>query len=455
MALGAKGQSRLSQNLSQSISQGISQGVSQGLSQRLAMTPGLKQSLQLMAMKLGDIRRHALDLADENPFLDVTLPSLPTSSIGTDMAFDFDRISHDRQHPITLAAFVINQIGTGFADPDDRAIALAMVEYLLPVGWLDENAWQAMQARGITQEKFDQILHRLQGFEPVGVFARDLSECLSLQLADRGLLDEKMTRILAHLHDLQDGVQKGVDVLAEKLQMPLEDITSAMMLMRQCQPKPGADFIQDDGDIFHPDLTINLADDGFDVTVNQGMMPSISVKQDVNLDDDASKILFQKAQEDARILTHALARRHDMLLDCGRRLVQHQADFLRHGEAHIKPLTMAGLADEMGVHKSTISRAIADKLVDAPKGMMPLSDLFSASVRQPDGGLVASRQIIAMIRAYLANEDHAAPMSDQDLTDHFAHQGLMIARRTIAKYRHKAGFKAQAKRRNLDQGKPL
>ena len=146
------------------------------------------------------------------------------------------------------------------------------------------------------------------------------------------------------------------------------------------------------------------------------------------------------------MLTKGLARRQEILFDCGRRLTQYQAAFLKEGEAMIKPLSIAVLADEMGVHKSTISRVVTDKLVDTPRGMLHLSDFFSPSVAQPDGSLVASRRIMALIRGYCQNEDPAQPLSDQDLTDTLAEKGIIVARRTIAKYRQKAGFLGQAKR---------
>ena len=422
----------------------LSPNISQGLSQSLTMTPSLQQAMQLMAMRLGDIRKYALDLAVDNPFLEVQLPSMPRQKSPEELGFDFDRISHESQYPVTLASHVMTQIGVSFSNPDDRAIALLMVEHLAPYGWLEDGALSALTTRGVSRQDFDRILNQLQALEPVGVFARNLAECLSLQLADMGLLDDHMRLIMDHL----DALHQGVETLAEQVGLSREDVARGLAKLRQCQPKPGANFIQDDGDIFHPDMVITTKENGFDVIVNQGMMPSVSVKDDGNIDDDASKLLFKKAQEDARMLSRGLARRQEMLLDCGRRLAQYQAAYLNEGEVMIKPLSMAILADEMGVHKSTISRVVADKLVDTPRGMLPLSDFFSPSVTQPDGSLVASRRIMALIRGYCKDEDPAHPLSDQDLTVALAEKGIIVARRTIAKYRQKAGFLGQAKRRH-------
>ena len=428
--------------------QGVGQRLSTNLGQSLTLTPSLQQALQLMAMRLGDIRRFALDLAADNPFLDVQLPSLPAHKSPEDLGFDFDRISHESQHPVTLASHVMAQIGVSFKNPDDRAFALLMVEHLAPHGWLEEGALQALTTRGVSAQDFNRILNQLQTLEPVGVFARDLAECLTLQLDDMGLMDDQLRLILNHLDALHD----GVETLAQQTGLSGDEVAAGLAKLRRCQPKPGANFILDDGDIFHPDLVITATEGGFDVAVNQGMMPSVTIKNPNvsdtgDVDDDASTLLFKKAQEDARMLTKGLARRKDMLLDCGRRLIQYQTAFLKEGEAMIKPLSMAALADEMCVHKSTISRVVADKLVDTPRGMLHLSEFFSPSVAQPDGSLVASRRIMAMIRAYCLDEDPAHPLSDQNLTDALAEKGIIVARRTIAKYRQEAGFLGQAKRR--------
>ena len=433
----------------QGVGQRLSPNLSPNLSQGLVMTPSLQQALQLMAMRLGDVRKFVLDLAADNPFLDVQLPSLPAQKSPEDPGFDFDRISHESQHPVTLASHVMAQIGVSFKNPDDRAIALLMVEHLAPHGWLEDGALEMLTSRGVSAENFSRILNQLQTLEPVGVFARDLAECLTLQLADKGLLDDDMRLILNHLDALHDGVEN----LAQRVGVSVDEVAAGLAKLRRCQPKPGADFIQDDGDIFHPDLVITSTEDGFDVAVNQGMMPSVSVRDPSVSDkdegdiDDASKLLFKKAQEDARMLTKGFARRHEMLLNCTRHLTQYQAAYLKEGEAMIKPLSMAVLADEIGVHKSTISRVVADKLVDTPRGMLHLSDFFSPSVAQPDGSLVASRRIMALIRGYCMGEDPAHPLSDQDLSDALAEKGIIVARRTIAKYRQQAGFLGTAKRR--------
>ena len=415
--------------------------------QRLAITPSLRQSMMVLAMRLGDLRKFARQLTEENPWLDVHLPepqigTLPSSSAGQSMEFDADRLDQERLHPMTLAEFVMRQIGQNFNHPDQRALAFAMVPYLSPVGWLDPDAFPDLMQKGFDEQALQHVLTRLQSLEPCGVFARNLAECLYVQLSDQDLLTPSVTAALQHL----DALENGIEALAKEAKISIDETQAALGVIRRCDPKPGAAFLQDEGDIFHPDLIISETDDGYAVTVNKGLMPEIRINEDLMADDDASKILLKKAKDDLQILGRSMAHRQEMLLAAGGLLVQHQSGFLKSGEAAIAPLSMTALADEMGCHKGTVSRLVADKMVDTPRGMMMMVDFFSAAVPQPNGQAVASRKIMALMRERLSTEDLSHPLTDQQLADHFKKQGITVARRTIAKYRHEAGFLGQAER---------
>ncbi len=415
--------------------------------QRLAMTPSLRQSMMVLAMRLGDLRKFARQLAEDNPWLEVHLPdaplgALPLSSTGQGMDFDADRVDHDRLHPMTLAEFITRQIGQNFPNPDQRAIAFAMVPYLSPVGWLDQDAIPALMQKGLDEGDLNDVLTRLQGLEPSGVFARNLAECLSLQLDDQDRLTSSLKAVLNHLEALEN----GLEALAEAADLSVEEVMDALSAIRRCDPKPGASFIADDGDIFHPDLIISEKGDGYTVTVNKGLMPEVSIKEDLIADDDASKILLKKAKDDLQILGRSMAHRQEMLLAAGSLLVHHQAAFLKSGEAAMQPLSMTALADELGCHKGTVSRLVADKMVDTPRGMMMMTDFFSAAIPQPNGQAIASRKVLALMRERLKDEDAHHPLTDQQMVEYFKKQGITVARRTIAKYRQEAGILGQSKR---------
>ena len=420
---------------------GIGQSPNLKRQQKLAMTPALRQAMVIMAMRVGDLRRFAISASEENPYLEAILPELPHQNFGDDQGFDFDRIDYSSQHPTSLIDHIMPQIGMAFHDPDEKAMAFSLVEHLAPSGWLDSQAWDICSARGMTQNEFDHVLSKLQKLEPTGIFARNLAECLKLQLDDLDLLNDNIMLVLNHL----DWLHEGIDRLSEKTGLSEDKIMTSLSAIRRCQPKPGAGFTHDQGDIFHPDMTIDKTEQGFVVTINQGMMPSLVVhKEDTK--DEASKLLLKQAQEDARLLSRTLVRRHEMLLALGQKFIQHQSAFIDNGETEILPLTMASLAEEMGVHKTTIGRIVSDKLVMTPRGMLALEDFFSPRVNQPDGQAIASRKIIATLRALLNQEDQASPMNDQELALALEEKGIIVARRTIAKYRQKIGYSSHVQR---------
>lgn len=404
--------------------------------QRLAMTPSLRQSLNVLSMRVSAIRKLAIEAAEENPYLDVHLPDLPSPSSAGMGDVDFDRFSQDAIHPITLSAHVLEQLPLIIQNPDERAIAYAMVAYLSPAGWLDPEAFDALSQQGLSKDGFDHILNRLQEVEPAGLFARDLAECLRLQLIDRGQFTNEAEAVLTHL----DAMQNGLAALSDASGLSLDQTEIVLRQIKSCNPKPGATFLHDDGDMFRPDLMITPEGDGFTVTINDKAMPSLSVKEDATPSDDASRLLLEKAHAEVQSMQRSIQHRHERLLAAGAILAEKQSGYLKTGEAGMAAFTMTMLADIMGVHKSTISRLVDGKLVHTPRGMMEMSSFFSPAVAQADGAFVASRAIAEKIRQWISIEDKISPLSDGHLQKQLANEGIIVARRTVAKYRQSVGF---------------
>ena len=244
--------------------------------------------------------------------------------------------------------------------------------------------------------------------------------------------------VLSHLDLLVNG---GADHMSDVLGIPLADITDSLVSIRRCNPKPGAAFIQDEGDIFRPDLIIRAQGSSFSVAINRDSLPEISIREDMPADDEAARILKAEALAQMRALTSALKTRSEMLLSAGAVIIQHQQAFLRGGELSLLPLTMAMVAEKMQCHKSTISRLVADKLCDTPRGMLSLRDFFSSALKQPRGADLASRAVAARVADLIAQESKTSPLSDQAIADHLGRNGISIARRTVAKYREQNHIK--------------
>lgn len=400
-----------------------------GQRQRLLQTPSMQLSMRMMAARAFHIRRFITEAVEENPYIQANLPTWKSSAAG---GVDLDGFAEDALRPQSLSAYVTGQINQVFIHADERYLAMQLVQYLSPYGWLDDDAEGALITLGYDHGFEDhlpaRVLAGLQSLTPAGLFARDLKECLMLQLIDRGEDDAKTNLVLDHLDAIGDGT------IGEATGLHDDDLARALQKIRRCNPKPGAAFIYDEGDIFTPDLMIASNSNGLNVSVNQENLPSVSVFENASADDDASKMLLADAKHQVSMLNAAIKNRAEMLLKAGGLLARLQHDFLVKGEAYIKPLTMIELAEQMSCHKSTISRLVAGKLIQTPRGMMEMSSFFASGIKQPHGGMVAGRAIKAKILS-MDDDNH---LSDAEITDQLQKDGIVIARRTVNKYRQKA-----------------
>ncbi|NDA08812.1 MAG: hypothetical protein EBZ18_05330, partial [Alphaproteobacteria bacterium] len=253
----------------------ISAGASLQANQRLALTPRMRQSIAVLSLRGAGISRLASELRSSNPFLEVTLPAdSPLSRHGQNLPLEMGYISHDDVYPITLAEHLFQQINLTFRDQSQKAVAMALVEHVSPAGWLDASGVEAAHSMGVTGKAFEQLMARLHELEPAGVFARNLSECLRIQLADQGKLSDAASEVLRHLASL---TEEGTPGLARQTGLPVSEIERVLAELKSCNPRPGAGFMVDRGDIFRPDLIIEKAKSGYSLAVNQTCLPRIEV----------------------------------------------------------------------------------------------------------------------------------------------------------------------------------
>jgi len=429
----------------------VAPGASLQARQRLALTPQMRQSIAVLSLRGAGISRLASELQSGNPFLEVTLPAdAPLSQHGQKTPTEMGYISHEDVHPVTLAEHLFRQISLSIRDQSQKAVAMALVEHVSPSGWLDPSGVEAAASMGVTGAAFEELMARLHELEPVGVFARSLSECLRIQLADQGKLTSAARAVLEHLAVLPE---EGIPGLYRLTGLDPAEIEDILAVLKSCNPRPGAGFLVDRGDIFRPDLIIDKSTAGYTLTVNQDSLPRVEVSASEG-EDDASRLLRKKAKEEAAWLSAAIRQRSAMLLEAGTILLKVQKGFLDKGDAEIVPYRMQDLAEDMGCHKSTVSRLVADKLCLTPRGMIPLKDFFATGLAQPDGSRIAGRAITARIAKLVAEEGPSRPFTDDDLAQKLAQCGMTVARRTIAKYRQLAGLPGWRQRLNPNSVKP-
>ena len=313
---------------------------------------------------------------------------------------------------------------------------------------IEEIAFMA----GAELEETERALRAIQRFEPAGVAARSLSECLLIQLEQRGLGDAlAATLVRDHIAALEG---RRFDKLTRDLKVSMNDIAEATKMIATLEPKPGRDY--GDGDIRYvtPDVYIQKVADEFVVTLNDEGLPRLRVSQfyrRVLGQNEASeaKGYIQDKMRAAAWLIKSIHQRQRTLYMVTQSIIKFQRDFLEHGVSHLRPLVLKDVANDIGMHESTVSRATANKYAHTPQGIFELKYFFTSSLRSSDGEDVSAESVRKKIREMISAEDPKRPYSDQCIAERLAKDNIDIARRTVAKYRELMGILPSSKRKQF------
>lgn len=368
---------------------------------------------------------------------------------------DYDRFIADPAQD-SLYQHLLWQVNlSGFSDTDE-AIARAIVYALDEDGYLHDDL-QSLRASLAPEylvglDEIEAVLERVQHFEPVGVAARSLKECLLIQIrarpADtpaRGLAEHLVCR---HIEELAE-----VDVarLSRRTGFAAEDVKAAVALIRSLDPRPGLRFSRDDRDYIVPDAFVHPDGDGWKVTLNRSNMPSLRINRTysalINSTSGKDRAYLKEQLKQAEWLISSLDLRNQTLSRVIHAIVKRQTGFLEHGEVAMQPLLQKEIAAEIGMHESTVSRATTGKYIHTPRGTFELKQFFSVAIPTLDGRTVSATAVKARIEGLIRNEDPKQPLSDQALVDCLAKTGWTLARRTVAKYREQLGIPNSSQRR--------
>ncbi|MGF1659226.1 MAG: RNA polymerase factor sigma-54 [Rubrimonas sp.] len=418
----------------------------QTLSQRqtLQMGASMLNSLAILGMSAQELSDHLNALAQTNPFVSYRPPPAFAARGGE----EFDVVAALATHRPSLMAHVVAQIELAFSAPADRMIALRFAEALEPSGWLGQPVEMIALTAGVSQERAERVLAALQGFEPTGLFARTLSECLTLQALEADALTWEVETLLENLHLVGEG--RMVE-LAELCDCDPGDLPELLAQLRRFDPKPGLAYEHVAPPAFPPDLIASRTAEGWAVELNRAVTPTIAVREDRLADggvDRAARRERRKALAEARALALALDRRGDTLLRAAAVLVARQSAFLDRGVAFLAPLSLEDVAAELGLHASTVSRSLAGRMIQTPTRTLPLRAFFSRGVGGGAAGEGVSRDsALEFVRETVRGEDPANPLSDDAIVLRAERAGLAIARRTVAKYRAALGLGSSYVRR--------
>ncbi|MFN3846798.1 MAG: RNA polymerase factor sigma-54 [Paracoccaceae bacterium] len=394
-------------------------GVTQ--TQRLQLSTGLHAALRLLRADAAGLARYLEEQAAETPALTLT-PSLPAAGEWLPRWSGFlphsgpDETERLAAHGPSLMAHVSDAIASLIPAGRGQRIALALAESLEPTGWLGRDPAAIAAELAVPMVEVETVLAQLQQIEPSGLFARNLAECLRLQAVDSGELDPTLAMMLRRLDLVASGDWATLSRLADVSEA---EIQRRFRIIRSFNPKPGTAFGALASPVREPDLIARQGEGGWMVTLNHASLPTVSI------DPDAAKAA--RAREVLRLIES----RNSTLLSVGQAILVHQRDALEHGTTALRPLTMQDVATVVGVHKSTVSRVVAGTAVDTPHGTWWLRALFSVDM----GADTAAAALRAKLARMITDENTALPLSDDALAEALSGNGVVLARRTVAKYR--------------------
>lgn len=459
------------------------------LSQQLTMTPQLQQAIRLLQLPVMELQTQIQQALDENVMLELDESEVATES-ETDAAAetqdDRDEIAvaveaewADRQTADasvgsgagasnfeprgqqefadlsgeTLHEHLLWQLGLEQLDARALAIGQALIDGINDDGYLTDDL-EAVRSTlqpdvYCTIEEIETTLALIQRFDPTGVAARSVSECVLLQLAQLAPDTPGLglaTRVAADCLELV--AEHQLNALRRRLNVSDEQLHDAIALVRACHPRPGAAIYAPASDYVIPDVYVRRADGIWTVELNNSMALPLRVNQSYanSLGRAGNYDVLRTQLQEARWLVRSLEIRNETMLKVALTIVQRQTEFLEHGEEHMRPMVLKDIAEAISMHESTVSRVTTNKYMHTPRGIIEFRYFFSSHLTSEDGEQ-SSTAVRAKLKKLIGAEQPGKPLSDNQLAKMLSEQGIKVARRTVAKYREGMNIPSSSERR--------
>jgi len=470
------------------------------LTQSLIMTQKLQQAIKLLQLSrmelLGEITQ-ALEtnpVLEDDQFEEVKGPAEDELSLGNQVngdesspeaatadgeaksaaeEWDWDGFLKDRLMPppmgeyeerealpfeslnaqeITLKSHLIWQLQMAELDQEGDNIGVMIIGNLDKDGYFRSTVEEIADEMQVDPLRVGQVLEIIQGFDPPGVAARNLKECLLIQLKILGVTDPLVLNIIdRHLNNLGN---KNYQAIARDLKVSVGKVVEAGDLISSLEPKPGRGFDAEEPDYINPDVHVEKVGDEYVIRLNDDGLPKLRVNsfyleamRGPDKLPESVKSYIQKHLDNALWFIRSIHQRQKTLYRVTESIVRFQRDFLDHGLSSLKPLTLRQVAEDVQMHESTISRVTTNKYVYTPQGVFNLKFFFNSAINMSLGDQIASESVKEKIRQLVAGENPENPLSDQEIADNLRRQDVLIARRTVAKYRGMLGVLPSSKRK--------
>ena len=339
----------------------------------------------------------------------------------------------------SLAQALMEQLRDTDLSEEQRGIAELIIGNIDDYGYLKAAVEELSLSTNLPVEKISAVLKVIQTFDPPGVGAANLRECLLLQLERAGQQDTLEYHIV---HDFMDALGKRrIPEIARGTGRTIDDVQNALGRIARLEPRPGRAFLPDTDQYVLPEVFVQKAGNDFTVTTNDEHIPHLRISniyKDLMTQGGNSAEVKNYIREKIRagkFLIKSLHQRQQTILNIGKEIVKRQREFMEKGVAHLKPMTMAQVAEVVGVHETTVSRAVSAKYMQTPQGVFEMKFFFTAGLQTASGDGVSNTSVKDMIAEIFKNEDTTKPLSDQEVVKMLGDKGITIARRTVAKYR--------------------
>jgi len=450
------------------------------LGQKLKLAPQLRQAIALLQLNRLELKDHIRDILESNPLLERTeeagdeadraeaeaereqdfdddfgMDELPEGFSVAREAPRYDEFVSDRSEESLQQHLLWQANLSGFSETDE-AIARAIIYALDEDGYLtdDLNSLRASLAPEylVSAEEIAAVLERVQHFEPVGVACRDLRECLLVQLNARPANTPSLglARYIVD-HHLDTLGRQDTRLLARASGFDVADVEAAIALIRTLNPHPCSRFGSDEENYVIPDVYVHPRGEGWRVSLNPDNDPGLRLNtlytDLVRKSKGEDKKYLKDRLQEARWLISGLEMRNQTLLAVTEAIVERQSEFFVRGEVAMRPLLQREIAEAVGVHESTVSRATTHKYAHTPRGTFELKHFFSVAVSGDNGNAVAATAVRAHLQRMIGEEPSGKPLSDQALVNALSARGIRLARRTVAKYREQLGIPGSAQRK--------
>lgn len=465
------------------------------IGQSLTMTPQLQQAIKLLQMSTLDLQQEINRALEENPLLEredemepefeaapeMTNQDFDAESIEVAVETDWSDTNHfDLNRPVTrsasddeyesfesrtseattLADHLMWQLNLMTLTERDRWIAEVLVDSINSEGLLEADLDELLEQlspdlEDLELDEIECVLHLIQRLDPIGVGARNIRECLMVQLENLrqlgGDVELAITLVTHHLDLLSKKDRPG---LKRALRCDDETLEMTLALIRSLDPKPGSHIGSTEPEYVTPDLIVRRSEGGWMVELNPDALPRVAVNHTyqnfIKAGDKSETNDYLKSQlQEARWFVKSLKSRAETLLKVGSCIVEEQIEFFEKGPVAMKPMVLADIAARVEMHESTISRVTTQKYMHTPRGTLELKYFFSSHVGTDAGGEASSTAIKEHLKALIAEENPKKPLSDNKLSELLAERGFQVARRTVAKYREMLGITGSSERKQV------